>query len=98
MANIKLLTDPEEMRVAASAVSRLAGEFDRIRLDLKTAIGVKLKSACEGSVATEFTNFYNEKIDTKLVAEKDRQDNVAKTLRDSADNFEGAEKTVIASL
>ena len=97
MANTALLTDPEEMRVASRAISTLAEEFDGIREGLKTAIGQTLNEECKCDVANEFTNYYNTNIDTKLVAEKERLDGVAKTLLGSADNFEDTANEVKAS-
>ena len=97
MANTTLLTDPEEMRVASRAISTLAEDFDGIRQGLKVAIGETLNNECKGDVADEFTKYYNNNIDTKLVAEKERVDGVAKTLSISADNFEGTANNVKAS-
>ena len=96
MANLALLTDPEEMRTVSRAVSALADDFDGIRLGLKTAIGETLNSECAGDVADEFTRYFNENIDVKLIEEKERLDVVAKTLFDSANNFDDTAASVKA--
>ena len=96
MANIALLTDPDEMRIVSKAVKTLADDFDGIRLGLKTAIGETLNTECKGDVADEFTRYYNENIDVKLVDEKTRLDGVGETLFDSANNFEDTAASVKA--
>lgn len=88
MANLALLTDPEEMRTVSQAVRTLADDFEGIRLELKTSIEETLNTECKGDVADEFTKYYIDNIDVSLIKEKNNLDNVAKTLLDSACNFE----------
>lgn len=97
MANIALLEDSEEMRATASAVQTLAEDFDGLRASLKNSVESELNTACKGDVADEFTRYYNENIDTKLVAEKERLDGVIATLRASAENFDATAQAVKAS-
>ena len=97
MANTTLLESPEEMRQTASAVETLKEDFEGLRTSLKTAIQDELRSACAGQVADEFSKYYEEKIDTQLVAERDRLENVIQTLRNTADRFEDTEHTVMSS-
>lgn len=94
MANMTLLEDVEEMRTAASGVSKLAEDFDGLRMELKASIENELNTTCAGDVANEFTNMYNEKIDPSLQTEKARLDVVASTLRGSAEVMENAENVV----
>ena len=94
MANMTLLEDVEEMRTAASGVSKLAEDFDGLRMELKASIENELNTTCAGDVANEFTNMYNEKIDPSLQTEKARLDVVASTLRESAEVMENAENVV----
>lgn len=95
--NTALYTDPEEMRATASAVFRLSEEFDKLRAELQTAIADELNTACKGEVADEFTKFYNDQINPRLVEEKERIDLVANTLRSNAENFDSTSETVIAT-
>lgn len=88
MANLTLLEDSEEMRTTAAAIETLADDFDGLRATLKAAIGEELNTQCAGDVADEFTRYYNENIDTQLVAEKERLDGVVATLRSSANAFD----------
>ena len=97
MANISLLVDPEEMRAVARSVGELTEDFEVCRTDLKRAIGEELETACSGDVAQEFTRYYNENIDTKLVEEKARLDGVVSTLNSSAQGFEDTASAVKAS-
>ena len=94
MANMTLLEDVEEMRTAASGVSKLAEDFDGLRMELKASIENELNTTCAGDVANEFTNMYNEKIDPNLQTEKARLDIVAATLNGSAEVMENAENVV----
>ncbi len=94
MANMTLLEDVEEMRRAASGVSKLAEDFDGLRMELKASIENELNTTCSGDVANEFTNMYNEKIDPNLQTEKARLDIVAATLNGSAEVMENAENVV----
>lgn len=98
MANLALLTDPEEMRTVSRAVSALAEDFDGIRLALKKDIEVSLNSECAGDVADEFTNYFNSKIDLNLSNEKEKLDDVAKKLFESANSFEETEDGVKAEI
>ena len=97
MANITLLEDPIEMRQTASAIETLKEDFDGLRTTLKASIEDELNTACKGEVADEFTKYYNEKIDTQLVAERDRLENVIQTIRDTADRFEQTSDSVRSS-
>lgn len=97
MANLTLLTDPEEMRTVSRAVKALSEDFDGIREGLKTAIGVTLNTECKGDVADEFTKYYNDNIDTKLIIEKETLDRVAAGLLESAANFDDTAAGVKAS-
>lgn len=94
MANLALLEDSDQMRITASAVQTLTEDFDGLRMTLKAAIGEELNTACAGDVADEFTRYYNENIDTKLVAERERLEGVVATLRASADNFDSTAAAV----
>ncbi len=97
MANLALLTDPDEMRIVSNAVAALADDFEVLRKDLKTAIGVTLNTECKGDVADEFTKFYDDNIDVKLIWEKKTLDLVAAGLLESADNFEATAANVKSS-
>lgn len=97
MANLTLLEDPEEMRQTASAVETLKEDFDGLRTSLKAAIEQELNTACKGEVADEFTKYYNEKIDTQLVAERDRLEGVVQTIRATADRFQETSDAVRSS-
>ncbi len=94
MANLTLLEDSEEMRSTATAIQTLTEDFDQLRATLKAAIGEELNTACAGDVADEFTRYYNENIDTQLVAEKERLDGVVATLRTSANEFDATAEAV----
>lgn len=94
MANLTLLEDSEEMRATATAIQTLSEDFDQLRATLKAAIGEELNTACAGDVADEFTRYYNENIDTQLIAEKDRLDGVVTTLRSSANEFDATAEAV----
>jgi uncharacterized protein YukE len=94
MANLTLLVDSDEMRVTANAIQTLTEDFDNLRETLKAAIGEELNTACAGDVADEFTRYYNENIDTQLVAERERLEGVIATLRATADNFDSTAAAV----
>ena len=97
MANLTLLEDSDEMRATASAIQTLTENFDGLRMNLQTAIAEELNTACAGDVADQFTRYYNENIDTQLVAERERLEGVVATLRSSANNFDNTAATVKSS-
>lgn len=88
MINETLTENPEEIRATAAAVQTLAEDFDGLRIELQRAIGEELNTACAGDVADYFTKYYNDNIDTKLVAEKERLDGVVLNLNNTATEFE----------
>lgn len=88
MANLALLEDSDQMRTTASAVQTLTEDFDGLRTTLKAAIEEELNTACAGDVADEFTRYFNENIDTKLVSEGERLEGVVATLKNSAEFFD----------
>ena len=97
MANIALLEDPAEMRQTASAIETLKEDFESLRTTLKGQIENELNTACAGEVADEFTKYYNENVDTALVAERERLENVIQTIRTTADRFEETSRSVMSS-
>ncbi len=97
MANLTLLEDPAEMRQTASAIETLKEDFEGLRTSLKGAIENELNTACAGEVADQFTKYYNENVDTALVAERERLENVIQTIRATADRFEQTSQSVMSS-
>ena len=97
MANIALLEDPVEMRQTASAIETLKEDFESLRTTLKGEIENELNTACKGEVADEFTKYYNDNIDTALVAERERLEGIIQTVRTTADRFEETSQSVASS-
>ena len=97
MSIIALLEDPAEMRQTASAIETLKEDFESLRTTLKGQIENELNTACAGEVADEFTKYYNENVDTALIAERERLEGVIQTIRTTADRFEETSQSVMSS-
>ena len=97
MANITLLEDSDEMRQTASAIETLKEDFESQRKTLKAAIEDELNTACKGDIADEFTKYYNDKIDTQLVAERERLEVLIGVIRKTADVFDQTGEVVKGS-
>lgn len=97
MANLALLEDPQEMRATASSVNTLKEDFESLRNRLQKAISEELNTACAGDIADEFTRYYNENINTKLVDERERLNGVVTFLKTNADRLDATNAAVKSS-
>lgn len=95
--DLTLKLNSDEMRDVAGSLDNLISVFDNTRVEMKSAVEQELNETCEGDIAAEFANNYNETVDSGFIEERERLERVSQTLKTAAGNFDDTTATVKAS-
>ena len=99
MANLTLITDPDDMRVIANAVESLIQEFQKQVKEMTAFIELRLMSQdCKGPTANAFKESFNRTVVPAFEKEIERLEAIVNTLRQSATGFDGAVDSTVSTI